>query len=325
MKLPRCMTRWSGACLLLGCAGAVAQDLGPDGRRWYEVEVVVFTHESLATQVSERPLADPTRLAWLPRLRELQPASSSLAFDFEPVVAMPEALPGPLSGAAPPGALPAASAQSPLSASAALLPQAPEPVFGPLPAPPTSRGFRLAASSRDPFIALAPQAALLAQDARLLENAAEHRVLWHNTWRQPMLPGGQAAAVLVMGGEQYGDRHELEGSLRFSDSGGRVELDAHLWFSSFLAGFASEGTAWTLPALPQELVDEQQEATVGEEIAEGTAAGAWISSGAWQLRDSRLLTTETYHYFDNPAVGVLVQLRPYTVPPRDLPGTEADF
>ena len=64
--------------------------------------------------------------------------------------------------------------------------------------------------------------------------------------------------MLVQGGEQYGDRHELEGSLRFSDSGGRVELDAHLWFSSFLAGFASEGTAWTLPALPAQLAEAQQ-------------------------------------------------------------------
>lgn len=310
--------------LLLGCSLAQAQDISPDGRRWYEVEVVVFTHESLATQVSERPLADPTRLAWLPRLRELQPASSSLAFDFEPVFALPEALPGTFDGAASPTAVPAASAQTPLSATA-LLPQAPDPVFGPLPAPLISRGFRLADTSRDPYIALAPQAALLAQDARLLENAAEHRVLWHSTWRQPMLPGGQAASVLVQGGEQYGDRHELEGSLRFSDSGGRVELDAHLWFSSFLAGFASEGTAWTLPALPQELLDEQQADAISEDAAEGTAAGAWISSGAWQLRDSRLLTTETYHYFDNPAIGVIVQLRPYTVPPRDLPGTEADF
>lgn len=300
---------FAGGLALLVCSAVAAQDLGPDGRRWYEMEVIVFTHENLAMQVSERPLADPTRLGWLPRLRELQPASASLSFEFEPLVQ-------PVTSPLVPGLLEPA---------AVLQPPAPEAVFGPVPAPQMSRGFRLADTTRDPFIALAVREALLAQDARLLDSSAEHRVLWHNTWRQPMLPSGQAGSVLVQGGEQYGDRHELEGSLRFSDSGGRVELDAHLWFSSFLAGFASEGTAWTLPALPAQLAEAQQGNKIGIGEMEGTAAGAWISSGAWQLRDSRLLTLETYQYFDNPAVGVIVQLRPYTVPPRDMPGTDEDF
>lgn len=297
--------------LWLASTTVQGQDTAPDGRRWYEVEVVVFTHESLATQVSERPLADPTRLGWLPRLRTLQPASASLAFVFEPVVSM-----------ATPDTSAALLPASPLLQTGPVLPLAPEPVFGPVPAPKAARGFRLADSSRDPFIALDQRAALLAQDARLLETAAEHRVLWHSTWRQPMLPATQAGAVFVQGGAPYGDRYELEGSVRFSDSGGRVQLDAHLWFSSFLAGFASEGTAWTLPALPQELT--LVEADSGGAV-DATQLGTWMSSGAWQLRDSRLLTPDTYHYLDNPAIGVLVQMRPYTVPPRDLSGTAEDF
>lgn len=313
MNMPRSIGGYLGlAVLVLGCAPALPQDLGPDGRRWYEVEVVVFTHENLATQVSERPLADPTRLGWLPRLRELQPASASLAFAFESIQ--------PLALAAAPAVLVPGMPLQPE------LPQAPapEPAFGPLPAPLATRGFRLADTSRDPFMALDPRAALLAQDARQLESAAEHRVLWHSTWRQPMLPANQAASVLVQGGEQYGDRHELEGSLRFSDSGGRVQLDVHLWFSSFLAGFASEGTAWTLPELPFEQSATPAAAT-GNSVVNATELGTWMSSGAWQLRDSRLLTPELFHYFDNPAVGVLVQMRPYSVPPRELPGAEADF
>jgi hypothetical protein len=314
MSLKQCVRCSLGvASLWLAGPAAQGQDTGTDARRWYEVEVVVFTHESLATQVSERPLADPTRLGWLPRLRTLQPASASLAFEFEPAVLVvtpdtPAAqLPGSSSSLLPSEPAP------PLAAA--------EPVFGPMPAPMAARGFRLADSSRDPFIALDPRAALLAQDARLLETAAEHRVLWHSSWRQPMLPAIQAGSVLVKGGAPYGDRHELEGSLRFSDSGGRVQLDAHLWFSSFLAGFASEGTAWTLPALPPELA--LVEANPG--AVDATQLGTWMSSGAWQLRDSRLLTSDTYHYLDNPAIGVIVQMRPYEVPPRDLPGTEEDF
>lgn len=301
---------------LLLAGGAVAQEPDAEGRRWYEVEVVAFTHENRATQVSERPLADPTRLGWLPRLRELQQASASLAFDF-----MPELLPEVTDVATG-----AAVSGLPLPAQAPALAVAPEPVFGPLPAPPATRGFRLADNARDPFIALPARAALLAQDARALESAAEHRVLWHRTWRQPMLPAGQSPAVLVLGGERYGDRHEVEGSIRFSDSGGRVQLDAHLWFSSFLAGYASEGTAWTLPELPS-LAAAAMDTTGTAESGPQDAAllGSWMSSGAWQLQDTRLLTAEAYHYLDNPAIGVLVQIRPYSVPPRELPPTDEDF
>lgn len=296
---------------LLACLGAAAAlpAAGQDERGWYEVEAVVFTHENLAGQITERPLADPTRLDWLPRLRALQPAGASLAYPFE--------VPAPLVPAAEP-ALAASPQQQDVPA--VVPPPEPEPVFGPLPAPASARGFRLADSSRDPWIALDAAAALLDQDVQSIENSPEHRVLWHATWRQPLLPARQAEAVLVQGGDRYGDRHEVEGSLRVSDSGGRVQLDAHLWFSSFLAGFASEGTAWTLPPLPEVALPASD-----AEITDVAQLGTWMSSGAWQLRDTRLLTTEAFHYLDNPAIGVLVQVRPYSVPPRELPAAEEDF
>lgn len=301
----------SVACLL-AAGGALAQETDVDGRRWYEVEVVVFTHEGLAGQITERPLADPTRLDWLPRLRLLQPAAASLAYPFGPVP--PAAVPQELSSTLP---LPLAAEAS----SGPVQPELePEPVFGPQPAPPAQRGFRLADTRRDPFIALETSSALLTQDARLLENAEEHRVLWHRAWRQPMLPAGQAAAVLVLGGDPYGERHEVEGSLRFSDSGGQVQLDAHLWFSSFLAGFASEGTAWTLPKLPELAV-----AIDAGDGLEATQLGSWISSGAWQLQDRLLLAANSFFYLDNPAIGVLLQIRPYVVPPLELPAQPEDF
>jgi hypothetical protein len=287
------------ACALPG-AGATAQE----EQRWYEVEAIVFSHENRASQVTERPLADPTRLGWLPRVRELQPASASLAYPFEPV---------PLLSVQPDPALAQAEAIP-----AAMVPVAPDPVFGPLPAPRSVRGFRLADTARDPYIALSGNAVLLAQDAQRLAATSEHRVLWHAAWRQPMLPARQAQSVLVMGGDKYGERNEVEGSLRFTDSGGRVQLEAHLWFSSFLAGFASEGTAWTLPDLPL----EAKPAVEGEDAA---LLGSWISSGAWQLRDTRLLTTDAFHYLDNPAIGVLVQVRSYAVPPLVVPGGDEDF
>lgn len=289
--------------MLLGSPAAIAQSV--DERNWYEVELVVFSHETLASQVTERPLADPSRLGWLPRLRRLQAFSASLVYPFE--TELPAA--GTSDAAVPPGLT-------------QVLPQLPpEPLFGPLPAPATTRGFRLQDAARDPWIALDARSALFTQDLQRLESAVEHRVLWHATWRQPALPAGQTASILVQGGNRYGDRHELEGSVRLVDTGGRMQLDTHLWFSSFLAGFASEGTAWTLPALPA-AVREAQDALAAEDPA---GLGSWISSGAWQLRDNRPLSLDAFHYLDNPAIGVLVQLRSYNVPPRAVQSSDEDF
>lgn len=295
-----------------------------EGERWYEVELVVFTHELLATQVGERPLADHTKLAWLPRLQRLQPYSASLQYPFMQFA--PE---------------PGSSASAPATLEQPLVPgtMSTLPVFGPLPAPTGRRGFRLLDAARDPYVALDARAALFTQDLQRIEAAAEHRVLWHATWRQPALPAARSPAVLVQGGGRFGERHELEGSLRLTDSGGRVQLDTHLWFSSFLAGFASEGTAWTLPELPDvaryepavvatattDSADLAQTAAVAMDSAMAAQLGSWISSGAWQLRDTRLLTLDAFHYLDNPAIGVLVQVRPYSVPAREVVGGDEDF
>lgn len=287
--------------LLLPGTASQAQDTTP----WQEIEIVVFSHEDRASQVSERPLADPGQLGWLPRLSELRAPGSNLVFPFsQPLVdeAMSQGGVTPAASPAPPG---------PALVDAA-------PAYGPQPAPQATRSFRLLDINRDPYLALGAAQSLLAQDVRRIEDSFEHRVLWHATWRQPRLTPGQTRAVLVQGGEQHGARHELEGSLRLTDSGGRAQLELQLWFSSFVPGFAIDGTDWQLPELPA-LVSEQQDPEAA------MAAGSWMISSSWLLRDSRLLTEDAFHYIDNPAIGVLVQVRPYTLPPLPLPGGSEDF
>jgi hypothetical protein len=286
--VPRC----SGLALLLAAALPACPVQAQE--RWQEVEIVVFTHEDRASQVSERPLGDPSRLAWLPRLTTLNTLAASLYYPFE---------------------------EEPV-ASAPIQPALPAPVFGPEAAPQQARSFRLPDLERDAFIALDDSIALLDQDVRRLQGSDLHRVLWHGTWRQPLLPAGHSQAVLVRGGEAYGDRHELEGSLRVSDSGGRSQLELHLWFSSFMAGFSTTAVNWSLPPLPALLAAEagSEEDAVAED-----ASGSWLPTSSWQLRDGGLLTLDATHYYDNPAIGVIVQVRPYTVPPREVPGVSEDF
>jgi hypothetical protein len=309
--VPRC----SGLALLLAAALSACPVQAQE--RWQEVEIVVFTHEDRASQVSERPLGDPSRLAWLPRLTTLNTLAASLYYPFEEEAAAQLAAEQQMAGFA----MPLAGAAFPV-ASAPIQPALPAPVFGPEAAPQQARSFRLPDLERDAFIALDDSIALLDQDVRRLQGSDLHRVLWHGTWRQPLLPAGHSQAVLVRGGEAYGDRHELEGSLRVSDSGGRSQLELHLWFSSFMAGFSTTAVNWSLPPLPALLAAEagSEEDAVAED-----ASGSWLPTSSWQLRDGGLLTLDATHYYDNPAIGVIVQVRPYTVPPREVPGVSEDF
>lgn len=283
--------------------------------RWQEVEVLVFTHEDFRTQVSERPLADAAALQWLPRPTLLQEASAALAFPFETLATTPAGAFGPDDTAAP------------------LIPL---PAFGPQPALMNSRSFRLLDAARDPFVALDPAKGLLDQDARRLTSTGGHRVLWHAVWRQPLQPAAGSQSLLVQGGDPYGSRHELEGSIRVSDSGGRAQLDLHLWFSQFMAGAVTDDNGWSLPALPAVLSEAMDQPAALPPADTGavdmaplssaiTLQPQWSSNGAWQLRDTRLLTEDAYHYLDNPAIGVLVQIRPYAVPPRELGAAADDF
>lgn len=45
----------------------------------------------------------------------------------------------------------------------------------------------------------------------------------------------------------------------------------------------------------------------------------------WILQDRRDLLPNTFHYFDNPAFGVLLRVRPYVLPPRELTESATDF
>lgn len=292
------------ALVLLALQSGSPAAMAQPAQRWQEVEVLVFTHEDFRSQISERPLNDPAALQWLPRPTLLQEVSAALAYPFDPIDEF--------------AAEPAVA-------------------FGPQPALMNARSFRLPDAARDPFVALDPAKGLLEQDARRLASAGGHRVLWHGVWRQPLQTAARSQSLVVQGGDRYGERHELEGSVRVSDSGGRAQLDLHLWFSQFVAGPTSGDSDWSLPELPAVLTDTPEEE--GEEVAAASAdmmdaavisslslpEPQWSSNGAWQLRDSRLLTEDLYHYLDNPAFGVLVQIRPYTVPPRELAGADDDF
>lgn len=65
-----------------------------------------------------------------------------------------------------------------------------------------------------------------------LGRAPGYRVLLHWAWRQPGLDIDNSPWVLLAGGEQYGEHHELEGSLRIVLNR-YLHVQANLWHTRF--------------------------------------------------------------------------------------------
>lgn len=269
--------------LLLLClpglpASTAAQTFSYDGNRWYEIEVSIFSNEAL-TPGNELVIPEKTKLAYPEPILQLLPASSSFRIDFE--AAANDSLPP---GPEPPVAVGA------------------KPFIGP-PEAPAGGEFRLTDFARDPYIALgSAQETFLNYNDRI-NRAPEHRLLFHAVWRQPVLNLVQSTAIFVAGGDRYGPHNELEGSLRFSYNVNRVDVEAKLWLATF-GGVATGRERWQLPPQPFLPHDAGSETSLFE---------YGVTSLAY-MEQVRPMTSNTLHYLDHPALGMLVQIRPYQLP-----------
>lgn len=182
-----------------------------------------------------------------------------------------------------------------------------------------SSTFRLPDPQRDAFLALPSSDQQFQDTNRALAGAGRYRVMFHSAWRQPMRGSNQAIPVWLEGGNRFGQRHELEGSLnfRFNPGQDRVVLDVRLWLTQFSAMPPAESVEISLPELP--------EAVIGKRRPEGMAdEQQWYTTQVIPVLNTRELRSNEFHYLDHPAVGVIVQIQPYTVPPLPEPETNSE-
>lgn len=284
------------AVLWLAAFDLQAQLYSYDGNRWYEIEVAVFTQDYSSALVNEKPAAQTVTLAYQPRLRLLKPAAASFQVDFNDLQER-ELNQEPKE--------PDFDVQAPTTAS-------------------TNAGFRIDDFGRDPFISLDSRYWSFTQELSKLQGAS-HNVLWHAVWRQPMQGSSQAAAVAVIGGEAYAEHNQLEGSMRFSDNGGRVNMDIQLWLNRFTNGRARTAEDWKLPDQPQAVASAAVEPAANENRFGIRTNTSWVLEEVWQIKESKEVRTEEFYYLDNPAFGVLLQIRTYELPDKVSASTEEDF
>lgn len=276
---------------------ANAQDLSYDGKRWFEVELSVFTNEYPETEYSEQPVAEHLSLQYLPKLQKLLTPISSLMIEF----------PKPIS----PTVLPPTETVSAVPVVEAHV------QLGPPYSPAVRDSFKVSDYARDAFITLADRIAKFNSINRSLTDSSEHRVLWHQVWRQPLQARAQTPAIFVTGGEHIGNHAELEGSLRLSDIDGRATLDGNLWLNGFENIGDTTESEWKVPELPFPFEETKDPALVQADLR--------TIVEVWQMQQTRELGANELYYLDHPAFGVLIQLRPYLLPEQAIVTDEVDF
>ncbi len=88
----------------------------------------------------------------------------------------------------------------------------------------------------------------LQDTARRLRNARNYRVLFHESWRQPLQALNKSPAILIKGGDIFDDQYALNGTITLG-IGRYLHTKTHLWLTAFEANFGQETGAW--PALPR--------------------------------------------------------------------------
>ena len=271
--------------------------------RWYQIEVTVFAHDN-AMQSRE---IWPMELLQQPVARSTRPLDSMMSvYDLPDWSVLDRSL-----------------TSTPVAESIALTQAiaAAQPVDDRLTGAPVLRSstFRLPDPQRDAFLALPSSDQQFQDTNRALAGAGRYRVMFHSAWRQPMRGSNQAIPVWLEGGNRFGQRHELEGSLnfRFNPGQDRVVLDVRLWLTQFSAMPPAESVEISLPELP--------EAVIGKRRPEGMAdEQQWYTTQVIPVLNTRELRSNEFQYLDHPAVGVIVQIQPYTVPPLPEPETNSE-
>jgi hypothetical protein len=267
--------------------------------RWYEIEVTVFAHDN-AMQSRE---IWPMELLQQPVARSTRPLDTLMSVYDLPDWSVLDA------------SLPRAMVAEDI-AQASVVSAATQSIDERVSGAPVLRSttFRLPDPQRDALLALPSSARQFQDTNRALSEAGRYRVMYHNAWRQPMQGSNQAIPIWIEGGNRFGQRHELEGSLnlRFNPGQDRVVLDVRLWLTQFSAMPPADRVEFTLPALPVAVINQRSAENLPDEQQ-------WHNAQVIPVLNTRELRSNEFHYLDHPAVGVIVQIQPYEVPPLPEP------
>ncbi|TDG14013.1 hypothetical protein E2F43_11020 [Seongchinamella unica] len=320
--------------LPISCLGLLVAFIAPTAlaqeERWYQVELLIFSHESGANDEQWEPLPElaypsagrflvyPEQVA--ARAGEHQGISEVDEFgrqflrpDPEQLTATEDATPDiPLRDAPLPvtdvtDAVPEDSSEN--------IETDLEPA---LPLTPT------------PFIALPLRSAEFYGKAAYMQRSGNYKTLFHETWVQPVREKGDALPLIIDRSGDSGDWPRLQGSVTLHIAR-YLHLETNLWLNTtggYLPGdwqmpppplgpvsliVEEPDPAWgddPLPetGLPTEAVDEQ--VLPEDEVLVEETGPVYPWRHAVLMQQSRKMRSKEVHYLDHPLLGVVIKLMP---------------
>ena len=185
----------------------------------------------------------------------------------------------------------------------------------------------------DPFYLLPDSDKKLRNHAAALQRDPRYRILAHQAWRQFI--GGQkrAPAILIKGGNAFGNHRELEGSITLSVAQ-YLQLRTNLWFSEFEINYGQAPGEW--PQLPQspnqlraeilaadraepanDMSDFDQWSSLNTPTTETTLSNLsepYLTKRVVLMEQERRMRRSEMHYLDHPLFGLIIQITPYSPP-----------
>lgn len=311
----------TAAMAVLICVAALlgsplsAQTLSDDSAeqepdRWYQVEVILLAHkQSTNDEIWRTDIA----LAYPPNWVELKDPEKFLA---PPTPCPSESNTADETQLPPPNSDGIESVNDDCSPALA----ADEATEGePQPAP------LLADLDREPYYLLPKELRALNDQAQELKWSRQHRVLFHQAWRQPIVDKSEATSIIIAAGEQFGDNAELEGTISINVSR-YLHLNTNLWFSEFSHNYGQDKGQWPeLPTRP-DLQDfssiqiEDDAISPWDKIQplndeyDKILAKPYIPQRITLIKQKRRMRSKEIHYIDHPKVGLVILIEPYEVP-----------
>jgi hypothetical protein len=173
--------------------------------------------------------------------------------------------------------------------------------------------------------------------AALMQKSGRHRVLFHETWLQPVVSKGRTLPIILDNSGNGGEWPRLQGSITLYLSR-YLHLETNLWLNtdgSYLPG------KWKMPApplAPPSLIIEEQptgpvdpdqvwiyepglapvaapgEGQTGTETEPAAAeeADAYPYRHALLLKQKRRMRSKEVHYIDHPKFGIVIRVTPVT-------------
>ncbi|HSC69119.1 MAG TPA: CsiV family protein [Cellvibrio sp.] len=184
------------------------------------------------------------------------------------------------------------------------------------------------ADTKEPFYLLPSGERQLNTQVQKLQRSGRIEILFHNAWRQIITNKNRSKAIIINGGQIFGQHQALEGSIRLSVAT-YLKLQTNLWFSQFDLNVGQEITQqW--PAIPlrpnysaapasklsldsdvnldEALTDDNSQSESNSSITDDSA---YVTRKIILLQQERDLRSGEVHYIDHPVLGVIVQITPY--------------